>query len=211
MVFDLKKEPKWFSTVAGALFFLAGVIAFMGIITGEALYPDYNTADNQISDLGGSEPPNSIILQPSAAIFNTTMMIVGLSFIVGAYCLHRASVRRSVTLPVLLLGVGALGVGIFPGNTGGIHALFAMLTFVSGGVAAILSYRVLSAPMKYISVVLGAIGLSALLLYVFMGDSSPFAPLGIGGVERWVAYPIILWAMGFGGYLMGRNATTSSE
>ncbi|MCG7845284.1 MAG: DUF998 domain-containing protein [Methanomassiliicoccales archaeon] len=72
--------------MASALFLLASVIAFMGIITGEALYPDYNTADDQISDLGGSEPPNSIILQPSAAIFNTTMIIVGLSFIVGAYC-----------------------------------------------------------------------------------------------------------------------------
>jgi hypothetical membrane protein len=208
-MFKFERDPKWFRTVAGALFFLAGVVAIMGIISGEALYPGYNTNENEISDLGATRPPNSIILQPSATIFNTTMMMVGLCFIIGSYFLLRASTRRSVAIPALLLGVGALGVGIFPGNYGGVHALFAMLTFVSGGVAAILSYRVLSAPMKYLAVALGAIGLSSLLMYMFLGESSPLASMGDGGVERWVAYPIILWAMGFGGYLMGNNATSS--
>lgn len=204
-IFKAERDPLWFRTVAGALFFLAGVVAIMGIISGEALYPGYNTAENEISDLGATRPPNSIILQPSATIFDTTMMIVGICFIVGSYCLHRASTRRSVTIPALLLGIGALGVGIFPGNFGEVHAIFALLTFVSGGLAAILSYRVLSAPMKYMAVALGAIGLSSLMMYMFLGESSPLASMGDGGVERWVAYPIILWSMGFGGYLMGRN------
>ncbi len=36
-----------------------------------------------ISDLGGTEPPHSIIVQPSAAIFNTTMSIAGVLLIVS--------------------------------------------------------------------------------------------------------------------------------
>jgi hypothetical protein len=37
-----------------------------------------------------------------------------------------------------------------------------------------------------------------------MGDSSPVSGLGMGGVERWVAYPTLLWTVGLGGHLMGR-------
>jgi len=48
-----------------------------------------------------------------------------------------------------------------------------------------------------------------LLLYFIMGDSSPMAGLGVGGVERWVAYPILLWVTGLGGHLMGRSHHSS--
>jgi len=49
----------------------------------------------------------------------------------------------------------------------------------------------------------GAVALLDLALYFALGPSSPFAALGIGGLERWVAYPIILWTVGFGGHRMG--------
>jgi hypothetical protein len=42
-------------------------------------------------------------------------------------------VRRDANL---LFGIGVLGVGVFPGHTGGIHQIFAQLTFIGGGVAA---------------------------------------------------------------------------
>ncbi len=35
--------------------------------------------------------------------------------------------------------------------------------------------------------------------------SSLFFALGLGGLERWIAYPILLWITGFGGYLMGHS------
>jgi hypothetical membrane protein len=211
MMLKFDRSPEWYRNIAGVMLFLAGVITFMGIITAETLYPGYHTGENMISDLGGSEPPNSVIMQPAATIFNATMMTIGALFIIGALLLHRSGVRRSVTVPVLLLGVGALGVGVFPGNTGTVHALFALLTFFSGGLSAILSSRVLGPPLKYISIILGAIGLSALLMIVFLGDSSPLASLGDGGAERWVAYPIILWAIGFGGYSMGNEAKSEGQ
>jgi hypothetical membrane protein len=191
--------------VGGGLLLLAGATIFMSIITAEALYPgSFSTGANEISDLGGTRPPNSIILQPSATIFNLAMTVIGVLIVAGSWFVQRSLGRRSVTVPIAVLGVGALGVGLFPGNTGDPHALFAMVTFVSGGIAALSAARVVSAPFRYISFLLGAASLATLGTYMLLGDASPMAVLGIGGVERWIVYPVVLWITAFGGYLCGR-------
>ncbi|WP_410509785.1 DUF998 domain-containing protein [Methanosarcina hadiensis] len=192
-----------YENFAGALLFTAGVLAFMGIITAETLYPGYNTAQNTISDLGASLPPNSIIIEPSATIFNTSMLVSGLLIIASAYCIYHAFRRPVIASLTGLFGIGVSGVGIFDGSYGNIHAIFALLAFLAGGLSAVASYRIQGAPLNYFSVLLGGISLLDLILYYIMMDSSPFAVLGIGGLERWVAYPILLWVTGFGGYLMG--------
>lgn len=182
-----------------------GALAFLGIITSEALYPGYSTSQNQISDLGASQPPNSIIVQPSAAIFDAVMIISGLLITAAAYCIHRAFMSRAVTVLLALFGIGVLGVGIFPGNYGELHAIFALLTFIFGGLSAIAAYKVETSPFRYFSIAMGAISLLDLLLYFVLGNSSPFLALGLGGLERWIAYPILLWVTCFGGYLMGHS------
>ena len=191
--------------IGGALLVLAGATILMGIITAEALYPAaFSTGANEISDLGGSRPPNSVVLQPSAAIFDLSMIAIGVLLISASWFVHGAFGRRSVTIPIAVLGVGALGVGLFPGNTGTPHALFAMTTFVAGGVAAVSAGQVATGALRILSVVLGATALGTLVLYVLLGDASPMAGLGIGGVERWIVYPIVLWVVAFGGFLSGR-------
>lgn len=190
----------------GALLFLAGSIILLGIITAESLYPAaYTTGGSQISDLGGTEPPAALVLQPSATIFDVSMIAVGLMVMAASVLVHRAFGRRAVTIPLLVLGIGALGVGVFPGNTGTPHALFAMATFVAGGVACLTGAIVTSGPFRYLSMLFGAVSLLTLGTYLVMGDGAPLAGLGIGGVERWVVYPIVLWITGFGGYLAGRS------
>ena len=197
-------RPRYLAA-AGALLFAAGVIAFMGIITAEALYPSgYSTSQNEISDLGATEPPDSVIEQPSATIFNTTMIVCGVLVLAASVWIQRGFGRKAAAILIALFGLGALGVGIFPGDYGTVHAIFALLTFVAGGVAAIVSYTLATSPFRYFSIVLGAVALAMLLLQVILGDSSPVAGLGIGGVERWVAYPILMWITGLGGHLMGR-------
>lgn len=194
-----------YENIAGAFLFGAGVLAFLGIITAETLYPGYSTSQNMISDLGATEPPNSIIIQPSSSIFSTAMAVCGLFIIAASFCIHRAFRKQTITFSLGLFGVGVLGVGIFNGSYGAIHAIFALLAFVMGGLAAIASYRVERAPLSYFSVILGGIALLDLILYYIMGETSPFAAFGLGGLERWIAYPILLWVMGFGGYLMGHS------
>jgi peptidoglycan/LPS O-acetylase OafA/YrhL len=92
---------------------------------------------------------------------------------------------------------------VFNGSWGTIHALFAMTTFVAGSLAAIVSFKVLPAPMRYLSGILGAISLATLLQYFALGDSSPMLEMGEGGVERWIAYPVLVWTIAFGGFMMG--------
>jgi hypothetical membrane protein len=204
--------------LGGGLLFIAGATILMGIITAEALYPGtFSTGANEISDLGGTRPPNSVVLQPSATIFNLSMTLIGVLVIAGSWFVHRGFGRRSLTIPIAALGVGALGVGLFPGNTGTPHAIFAMVTFISGGIAALSAARLTSAPFRYLSLFLGAASLGTLVTYLVLGDGSPMALLGIGGVERWIVYPVVLWITAFGGYLSGRadgrsdNATVSRE
>lgn len=204
---DLDGSPSLpqYLAIAGSLLLIGGMVAFLGIITAEALYPGYSTSQNQISDLGGTEPPESIILEPSATIFDVAMALLGLMTVGASLSLHRAFEDRVVTIPLSLLGIGVLGVGIFNGSFGTIHAVFALLTFLAGGVAAIAASRVERSPLSYISVILGVIALVNLVAFFLLGDSSPVAALGIGGVERWVAYPVLLWVIIFGGYLLGRS------
>jgi hypothetical membrane protein len=179
-------------TIGGLLLVVAGAAILMGIITAEALYPTaYNTHRNTISDLGAMRPLN-LIRQPSAAIFDWTMIVTGILLIAAACFLHRALSRWGTTIPVALLGAGILGVGIF----------------TAGSAAAILSWRVQASPLRYVSLLLGAAALASLVVGVFLMDWAPAAHLGEGGVERWVAYPVVLWMVSFGASLAGGSART---
>ena len=192
---------------AGTLLFLAGFIALMGIITGEIFYPaEYSTADSEISDLGSTRPPEALIYQPSATIFNATMIVTGILTILGAYTAYRAKWEQWSSVLLALLGIGILGVGVFPGNVPVLHPVFALFTFVIGGIAAVLSSRGLYGPYRYISIVLGSITLLSLL---FSGMLFPV--LGDGGTERWIAYPIIFWITGLGGYFLGEAGSMRQQ
>ena len=190
------------AAAAGVLLALAGSVVLMGIITAEAVYPDvYTTHENEISDLGATRPPNSIIRQPSATIFNGIMMVSGVFVLAAAALLHRAYGFRRVTLPVAFLGLGVLGVGIFPGNNATFHPIFALMAFLSGGIAAILAAYIQNSPARYFSWLLGAITLGFLLIGMASAPRALFDEVGDGGVERWIAYPVVLWLTAFGGWL----------
>jgi hypothetical membrane protein len=203
-----------YKDVAGALLFIAGIVAIMGIITAEATYPGYSTVQNDISDLGATRPPNSIIKQPAATIFGATLVVAGLLLIGGAFCTYRTfgNSRSSVLLALFLalFGVGAIGAALFNGSNDAslvAHTLFALLTFSAGAIAAIVASVVVRSPFRYMSVVLGVVALAGLALVIIFGDANPvFTAIGNGGAERWIVYPSVLWAIGFGGYLMGDPA-----
>jgi hypothetical membrane protein len=190
-----------YATIGGVLLVVAGAAILMSIITAEALYPAaYSTHRNTVSDLGAMRPLN-LIRQPSSAIFDWTMVVTGVLVIAAAYFLHRAVSRWGTTVPVALLGAGILGVGIFPGNHPAIHTLFAMLAFAAGSAAAILSWRVQASPLRYVSLLLGTAALLSLVVGIFLLDWAPAARLGEGGVERWVAYPVVVWMVSYGASL----------
>lgn len=190
-------------SVAGVLYSSAGFVLLMGIITAETKYPVFRhyTTRQEISDLGGTRPPQGLVTQPSAMIFDTTMLIAGVLLLAGAFALWRLYRHRVLTVVSALFGAGTLGVGIFPGNTGP-HPVVAMIAFVFSALTAIAVFKVTSAPFRFMSLSAGLLSLAALIVGL-LGDNSPVAKsIGLGGVERWVVFPMILWLAFFGGHLL---------
>lgn len=210
------KRYHLFTKIAGILLVVGGIQFMLGVVIGESQYPGYSTSKNTLSDMSGSCPSidpanplnciNSVVLQPSATIFSSIVFIIGLTAAVSAYFIHKTLGGRIAPVLLLLTGIAAMGVGVFPGNAGVAHGYFAMATFYSGGLAAIASYRILkeSKPMQYVSIILGSIAIIILMsLVIFGGSNSPFInTFGVGGAERLVAYPVVFWLITLGGYLL---------
>jgi hypothetical membrane protein len=107
---------------------------------------------------------------------------------------------------LVLTAVGAMGVGVFTGDFGALHAVVSLITFLFSGLSAIFSvlcsrvhkFPLVRTPFSAISIILGLMTLAALGLFgggVYLG-------LGAGGTERMIAYPALMWGAGFGGYLI---------
>lgn len=192
-------------TAAGLLLFLAGAGILLGIITAEATYPAaYGTGRNTVSDLAAMRPEN-VVRQPSAAIFNSTMIVCGSLVAAAALLLRRVERHTSTTLALASLGVGMIGVGLFPQYHPGVHSTFALAAFLGGGLAAIFTAPMQSQPLRTVHVVLGLTALGALAVFGLLPDTAPVAALGPGGVERWIVYAIVLWLVVLGSTLAGRH------
>lgn len=186
-------------TRSGTLLFIAGFLLFMGIITCEIFYREpYNTRDSYISELATEAPSTHVIQQPAAKIFNSIMIAAGLMIMLSGYFVQRVFKKYYCTIPIGLLGLGLVGVGVFPGNVVPWHLIFALIIFISGGLAAILSFRLIKSPLRYIFILLGIISLTFLF-----GNKFTSKEIGAGGSERWVFYPIVFWLTGLGTYLLG--------
>ena len=201
-------RDRW-GTLAGLLLAVTGIGIVLSTITNEALYPSeraYSTYANTISDLGGTLPPNSYMVQPNRAIFIVTMAVAGALVLASTYLLRATIRRRRMLVALGAMGVGLVGIAIFPGNVAGWHPLFSLVAFVGGSVAAITSRKELDAPASYIAVALGVIALVATVLGLdAFAETWPQTAIGIGGVERWIAYPVLLWMVVFGTALMGKT------
>jgi len=175
-------------TRAGVLIFIGTAWLLMGIIVSEALYPGYHVTQ-MISDLG---------VGATATIHNPAIFGFGLLLIAAAYLLHTAATNHWFLVLLALTGLGAAGVGVFPENIIVPHSICAITVFVCGGLCAILGYRIFSGPWSWFSPVRGVI---TLVVVVLLG-ARVYLGLGAGGMERIIAYPLIIWTIGTGAYLM---------
>ena len=193
------------ATLAGALLAATGVGIVMSTITNEALYPadrHYSTFADTISSLSGTEPPDSYTVEPNRLIFIVTMAVAGV-LVLAAAALLRHLARRRLLVALTVFGAGLVGIAVFPGDVATWHPIFALACFVGGSIAAILSRTLLEQPLRGFAVALGSVALAATVLGLeFFADFGPQAAIGAGGVERWIAYPVLLWMVLFGAALM---------
>ena len=193
--------------IAGTVL-LVGLAQFLLLLQiAEYLYPNYSTSQNYISDLGATcRSGTCIIVQPSAFIFNGSIIVLGVLSVISAYYLQNAFRRKVFSLFVLVAGLGAIGVGLFPENTGIIHLVVSFITFVFIGLASIMSYRIVTSPLNYISIILGVLTLVDMVLFI----SGNYLGIGVGGMERMIVYPALVWGLAFAGFLINRFPETKS-
>ena len=188
--------------VASGLFFVAVTQFMIGIVVSEALYPGYSVFANYVSDLG---------VGPSSIIFNSSVFLLGLLSLIGTYFLRQTSNLKTVNKLLLLMALGAMGVGIITKDYTVPHGAVSSMTFFFSGLSAIASAKVLKKPFSLISIVLGTMTFGALVLFslgiIASGsitsdiayDSSFYLGLGPGGMERMIIYPSLMWLAGFSG------------
>jgi hypothetical membrane protein len=194
--------------MAGLIFFIAVTQFVLCLIIAEALYPGYSVSDNYISDLG---------VGPSAIVFNSSVFLLGILLLAGVYFLRHSANFKIVNIMLVLMGIGAMGVGVFTKDFTLAHGAVSSAAFFFAGLSAIVSFKVLQKPFSLLSVVLGAMTLAALALFsagiIASGsmtsttayDSPFYLGLGPGGMERMIVYPALMWLAGFGGHLVTKQ------
>ena len=197
------------SVRAGAVFLIVGGLEFIvGMILVQTQYAGYSLSRNYISDLGGAN-------SPWAFVFDGSVILLGACAIFGVLLIWSAfepGRSRGAGLGFVLIGgMGAIGVGVFPETTpvlnGGTHAIVSAIAFLGAGIGlVILSFAMVPGPHWRLSrpftLACGVVTLAAIVLfYLGASDSIAFLGLGPGGMERLIVAPILLWAIAEGTHL----------
>ena len=190
---------------AGLLLFAVGAGFITVSMLAASIAPGYDFHAAAISDLG--------VIGETALLFNGLLVAVGVLNAAGGYLFYRSHRRRGLLAIYLVAGIGAIGAGLLPLDTGGLHSLFALLAFLSFNIEAIATAAVLTGTMRLVSIGAGAIGLVYVVIMVIgdAGNPAIFGAIGHGGSERMIAYPALLWTLALGGYLMARPRTDEVE
>jgi len=200
---SLFRPEKDYYKIAGIVLVIGCLQFLLAVNLAETQFPGYSIAKNTFSDLGGSVPA----VEPSAIIFNLSIILLGILFLTAVYLILISGGCRLFSSCLAISSIGAVGVGLFPEYTGGIHLFFALIVFVFGSLAVLFSYRLgLNIPMVIVSLVMGLISILTLLIIVLGGITTPLVTyLGLGGTERFIVYPGLFYLIALGGYLTSRG------
>ena len=95
---------------------IAGIIMMIGcfqfilaVNLAETMFPGFSIAKNTFSGLGSSVP----IIGPSAIIFNLSIIILGILFLIAVYLILKSGGCRLFSSCLAISSIFAIGVGIF--------------------------------------------------------------------------------------------------
>lgn len=186
--------------VPGLLLLATGAAFIIVTMLAASIAPGYDFHGGKISDLG--------VIGETALLFNVLLIAMGLLNAVGGYLLYRSYGHVWLLGMYLIAAVGAAGAGVFPLSTGGLHSIFALLAFVFFNLESLGTAVVVGGLMRILSLLAGIVGLVYVVVMLIGdgGNAAVFGAIGHGGSERMIAYPVMLWLLAFGGYLMGSPA-----
>ncbi len=184
----------------GLWLFLASLELLFLVHIAEFLYPGYSVSQNYISDLGVGP-------EPAQGIFTAALIIFGVMVLMTSALIRVEEKGNLLWLLFGVSGLGALGVGVFNENNIIPHTIFAMLGFAFGNIAAIYSFTKLKSPFSLISISLGMLGLSALVLL----GTGIYLGMGGGGMERIIFYSGTFWSLAYGAHLLSIEAMPNPD
>ena len=187
--------------LAGFFLLIGGIQWFLGMLAAESWYDGYSSRIDYVSDLGTG---------PTALIYNVSVFLLGAFVVIGSLFLYAAERKKFFPILLVICGIGAMGVGVFPANLQPMHSVATLLAIMFGGFAAIASFTYQTKPMSIISIILGL--MSFILAMVFLpylglpfGSTETFWGMAKGSLERWAINPILAWIMAYGGYILGTS------
>ena len=191
--------------LAGMLIFIQAAQFMTVIMVAASMAPGYDFGGGAISDLG--------VIPETAILFNASLVLTGVLNLAAAYLLDLRRARPWLFGVSVAAGIGAIGAGLVPLDRGAVHSLFALAAFLCFNVQAILSGRLVPRPMAALGVGAGLVGLLFVVIMVIgdAGNSAIFGPLGHGGAERMIVYPLLLWLLALGGSLMTRGGNGATR
>jgi hypothetical membrane protein len=182
-----------------------GASVFLLLTTAaESIYPNFSLQNNAISDLAAIGASTTVIEE-------TAIFVLSICWMLGAFYLFRNSGRGLLTLN-LIPGLGFFVAGASPENVNLVLHSLGTVAFPVGAIAALLSYRIIRSPFRYLSIVLGTLSLvSTFIIFIgwrvvcgTCGYTAGLSQLGLGlgGWESMIIYPLVVWLIGFGNYLI---------
>jgi hypothetical membrane protein len=202
---EARATHRWLDDVRipGVLLFVLAAQFMTVIMLGTSMAPDYDVRGGAISDLG--------VIDETAMLFNGSLLVTGILNLVAGYLLFRSHGRAWLLAIFAVAGIGAIGAGLVPLDAGGLHGLFALTAFLFFNLQALAATAIVHGPMRVVSALAGLVGLGFVVLMVIgdAGNPAVFGPIGHGGAERLIVYPVMLWMLAFGGYLMSGSADYS--
>jgi hypothetical membrane protein len=177
--------------------------------------PPYSWRLNAISDLGAvgcGHFDDRMMCSPLHGLMNVSLIALGLAMVIGSALTYQEVHRSRVGFYLMAIaGMGAIVVGFFPLDTiYWIHIAGADMVFLLGNIALVVFGCTLRVArwIDWYGIASGVMALVA--MYLFLSHNRFF--LGLGGMERLVAYPQTIWLIVFGLYMsMNRTRLTRQD
>ncbi len=187
----------------------AGVVQFFAIhgIAESAWARPYSWARNNISDLGNAhcalqpDPEPRYVCSPEHGLMNASFVILGVLLVVGVALTGGVLWRSSgaaVAARLLLAsaGMGFVLAGLAPADVNeNQHLLGALFIMAAGNIGLVIAGVGLTegvpAPLRWGTSLLGVASITAFGLFL----SHHYLGLGMGGMERVAAFPLLFWAL----------------
>lgn len=183
--------------LAGLLIILSCIQLVALISIGQALYPNYSWQHNSISSLG---------VGPTAIFLTLSMEIFGILLVISAFLLYVDKIKIYVPIALCVIGLSAMGFGLFPeNNMQPWHGIFAVSSFGSVAISAILLSLVFKGRLRYFSLLSGFVSLFLMYIPSVRARSGiSFFGFGGGGLQELLLYNELLWLVVIGaGFVKG--------